>query len=305
MMHSNAQTRRRTGFTLIELLIVLAVAGILLAILLPSLSGAQKSARQVKGLSNMRQLAVGWHQYSVENHEVMLPGRFPALPGGTANPANYYDVGNGKKYRARYLPVLGKYTDAYAFSNPDPGDDRQDYTNDLFICPAAAERTDDGNCAWGYNYQFLGNPRLRNGVYRNFPLKQTLLQTMARTVLFADAMGTAAGFAERDRAPYRNNGTALNEIGNHAWSLDPPRLTPASDRGTGNAGSTRSAVDPRQAGRANVVFCDGHGSPHTPEELGYRRSADGTFLDMEPGATTGDGPSNALFSGTGKDRDPV
>lgn len=293
------------GFTLMELLVVVAVIGVLLAILLPSLSSAQKSARQVKGLSNMRQLAVGWHQYSVENYEIMLPGRFPALAGGTANPANYYNVGNGKKYRARYLPVLGRYTDAFAFSNPDPNDDRQDYTNDLFICPAAAERTDDGNCPWGYNYQFLGNPRLRNGVYRNFPLKQTLLQTIAKTVLFADCMGTAAGFAERDRAGYRNNGTALNEVGNHAWSLDPPRLTPSSDRGTGNAGSTRSAVDARHAGRANVVYCDGHGGARTPEELGYRRAQDGRFLDMSESADGADGPTNEQFSGTGKDRDPV
>ncbi len=296
------RARRRGGFTLIELLVVVAVIAVLIGIILPALSGARKSAWQVVGMSNMRQLAVGWHSYSIDNKEVMLPGRFPNLPGGMSNPANFYKVGNGKKFRARYLPVLGRYADAFSFANPNQTDDRQDYDNALFSCPAAAERVDDGNCAWGYNHQFLGNSRLRSGVYRNFPLKQTILQIQARTVLFADTMGTAAGFTERDRLAYNNNGTNLKEIGNHAWSLDPPRLTAASDRGTGSAGSPRTAVEPRHAGRANVVFCDGHGGAMRPEELGYRRSADGKFLDAEP---MNDPPTNAMFSGSGRDRDPV
>lgn len=299
----NTRTPRRSprAFTLMELMIVVAVIGVLIALLLPALSGARKSAWQVKGISNMRQLAAGWHIYSLDNHEIILPGRFPSLPGGMANPRNFYDVGNGKKFRARFLPVLGKYIDGFAFAKPEPADDRQDYTNDMFLCPAAAERADDANCPWGYNYQFLGNPRLRNGVYRNFPLKQTLLQTTDRTVLFADCLGTAAGFAERARLPYNNNGSNLAEIANHAWSLDPPRLLPTSDRGTGNAGSTRSAPDARHRGKANTVFADGHGGAFTTHDLGYRLNPDGSFRDMGGD----DPPTNQLFSGTGRDRDPI
>ncbi|MDX2115830.1 MAG: prepilin-type N-terminal cleavage/methylation domain-containing protein [Planctomycetota bacterium] len=294
---------RGRGFTLIELLVVVAVIAVLIAILLPALSSARKSAFQVKGLSNMRQLAAGWHIYSAENDEVILPGRFPALPGGMANPANFFDVGNGKKFRARFLPVLGKYTGLFAFVNPDKTNDRQDLDGEVFRCPAAAERTDEGNCAFGYNYQFLGNPRLRSGVYRNFPLKQTRLQTLTRTVMFADALGTAAGYGVGQRLAYSNNGTDLRAVGNHAWSLDPPRLTASSDRGTGNAGSPRSAVDARHSGRANTVFCDGHGGAYTPGDLGYRTNADGSFRDSGPGSDTP--PTNELFSGSGTDKDPV
>lgn len=294
--------RTKSGFTLIELLVVVAVIAILIGLILPALSGARRAGWQMVGLSNMRQLAGGWHSYSIDNKEVMLPGRFPNLPGGTGNPANFYKVGNGLKFRARYLPVLGRYVDSFSFANPDKNNDRQDYDNPVFSCPAAAERVDDGNCAWGYNHQFLGNSRLRAGAYRNFPLKQTLLQIQAKTVLFADTLGTAAGYAERERLAYNNNGTNPREIGNHAWPLDPPRLTATSDRGTGDAGSPRTAVEPRHAGRANVVFCDGHGAAMTPEELGYRRLPDGKFVDLEQ---TPDPPTNAMFSGSGADKDPV
>lgn len=291
----------RRGFTLMELLVVISIIALLIALLLPALSGATKSARQAKALSNMRQLAGGWHLYSAENAEVMLPGRFPNLAGGTSNPANFYDVGNGKKFRARYLSVLGKHMGFYAFNQPDPANDRQDLDGDIFRCPVAAERIDDGNCAFGYNHQFLGNARLRSGVYRNFPLRQSRLQTFERTLMFADSLGTAAGFSERQRLGYVNDGVGLSETGNHAWSLDPPRLLASNDRGTGNAGSTRTAVDARHAGKANAVFCDGHGGAFTPEALGYRRETDGSFKD---GAATNP-PSNALFSGSGRDADPV
>jgi hypothetical protein len=40
----------------------------------------------------------------------------------------------------------------------------------------------------------------------------------------------------------------------------------------------------------------------TPEELGYRRLTDGKFVDLEQ---VDDPPTNAMFSGSGADKDPV
>jgi prepilin-type N-terminal cleavage/methylation domain-containing protein/prepilin-type processing-associated H-X9-DG protein len=59
----------RAGFTLIELLVVIAIIALLLAILLPSLKGARESARQVKCLSNQRQMGLAMTLYADANKE--------------------------------------------------------------------------------------------------------------------------------------------------------------------------------------------------------------------------------------------
>jgi len=295
---------RRRGFTLVELLTVVAVIGLLLAILVPALGQAGKAAQSVKCLSNMRQLFLGWNMYADAYDDRIVAHKPPNLPGGTANPRNHYEIGNGKKFRPPWIAMMGHFVGIFPFSNPSTTDSRQDYEGDLFVCPAAPERIDERNHCWGYNYQFLGNARLRpNGKYTNWPVKRTSLIAPANTVLCADAMGTAAGIAESMRTAYQNNGTTYTSVGNHAYTLDPPRLTSQSDMGTGDPGpNARSAVDARHGHRANVLFIDGHGDPMSPYDLGYRMDPDGKFLlGTESGS---DPPTNALFSGAGIDRDP-
>jgi prepilin-type N-terminal cleavage/methylation domain-containing protein/prepilin-type processing-associated H-X9-DG protein len=81
--------RCRQGFTLIELLVVIAIVGILAAILFPVFSRARESARRASCQSNMKQLALGFLQYTQDYNE-RLPGgsawRFPeAHAAGGAN----------------------------------------------------------------------------------------------------------------------------------------------------------------------------------------------------------------------------
>lgn len=289
------------GFTLVELLVVVSIIALLISILLPSLGRARKQTKSLLCLSNLRQLSHGWHMYADENNDISLPGRYAKESGGTSNPSNWYDVGNGKKYRPRWVATMGKQVGIFAFNQPSTSDDRQDYDSKVYACPAAPKWIDERNYAYGYNHQFLGNARKSNGQFHNFPVNRSRIRSFAGTVLGGDCMGTAAGVAQNQRKAYSNSGTDFNGLGNHGWTLDPPRLTPTSDRGTGDAGSPRTSVDPRHLDKANVVFCDGHGETVKPKRLGYRLLSDGATIDLQP---TDDPPSNRQFSGTARDDDP-
>ncbi|NOX57669.1 MAG: prepilin-type N-terminal cleavage/methylation domain-containing protein [Planctomycetes bacterium] len=292
---------RRLGFTLVELLVVISIIALLISILLPSLSRARKQARSVLCLSNLRQLSHGWHMYADENNDTSLPGRFAKLPGGTSNPENWFEIGNGKKYRPRWVATMGKQVGIFAYNQPSTSDDRQDYDSKVYACPAVPAWIDERNYAYGYNHQFLGNARKANNSFYNFPVNRSRIRSFAGTVLGGDCMGTAGGLPQNQRKAYANSGTDYAEMGNHGWVLDPPRLLATSDRGTGDVGSPRTSLDPRHLKRANVVYCDGHGVTVKPERLGYRLLSDGATVDLQ---TVADPPSNRQFSGTARDDAP-
>jgi len=65
--------RRHRAFTLVELLVVIGIITILIAVLLPALTRARKSANSIKCQSNLRQIAMGAFLYMHDYHDQMIP----------------------------------------------------------------------------------------------------------------------------------------------------------------------------------------------------------------------------------------
>ena len=73
----------RAGFTLIELLVVVAIIAVLMAILLPAISGAREQAKGSVCMSNQHQLALAATAFASEHNDHLQMTTPLVQPGGS------------------------------------------------------------------------------------------------------------------------------------------------------------------------------------------------------------------------------
>ena len=141
---------RRAGLAFIEMLVVVAVIGVLMALLLPALLQAREGARKTQCRNNLKQIGLALHNF----HDVH--GSFP--PGWTGprydqnglivRPADFGCLWAWSAYLLPQLDraVLHDQLDVFGISDPPSPGKPLDVQLGVFLCPSDAGGPESG---WG------------------------------------------------------------------------------------------------------------------------------------------------------------
>ncbi|WP_168221830.1 DUF1559 domain-containing protein [Aquisphaera giovannonii] len=154
--------RASRGFTLIELLVVIAIIAVLIALLLPAVQSAREAARRAQCINNLKQLALGFHNYHDQNNMFITSESWSGdSTGNSSLPRKAWG------WRITLLPFIEQQTLYAALNtsmcvfNPE-NTTVYDVSIGAYQCPSdarAAERVDEG----------VNNAPLYNGnVYMHF-----------------------------------------------------------------------------------------------------------------------------------------
>lgn len=224
-----------SGFTLIELLAVMAIIGLLTAILIPVAGGVRTSAQMAQSVSNLRQLAVANHTY--------------ALDHGYYCPAD--DRWNNKRWHGARTSASAPFDPTKGFLSDYLGASRSVTTCPLFRQMVTGDRSfEEGTGGYGYNSAYIGG----------FPAQQWNSDGSRRSARPAQIHQTKT-------VMFTTTAYAIGDsIQEYAFS-EPPFW----DFGSGPTGSRPSpTVHFRFRDQALVAWYDGHVSAESrePREAG-------------------------------------
>jgi prepilin-type N-terminal cleavage/methylation domain-containing protein/prepilin-type processing-associated H-X9-DG protein len=212
--------RNRRGFTLIEMLIVIAIIGVLAAMLLPALSRSRDSAQRIACLNNLKQMATAAGLYATFNN-----GHYPL--------AYWMKMEDGEivSYAWDFTTRKNLKTGT---TSVEPGLLWQGSTNEkVQQCPAfrgSANWLEDPYTGYNYNTSYIGHG---SGETIKKSARVSDVRSPSTCALFGD--GEYGGGANK--------------------FMRSPLPAPGDASFSGRAAGTQGF---RHNGLTNVVFCDGH-----------------------------------------------
>jgi len=120
-------TRLRRAFTLVEVLVVIAILGVLIALLLPAVQSARAAALSLKCKNNLRQIGIASHSFEGAYQGFPFLGRFATIDGVSWS------------VHSRLLPFLEEVGISKAIDFRRTYDDQPQVTQQriaTFMCPA-------------------------------------------------------------------------------------------------------------------------------------------------------------------------
>jgi prepilin-type N-terminal cleavage/methylation domain-containing protein/prepilin-type processing-associated H-X9-DG protein len=273
----NSFSQKRIGFTLIELLVVIAIIAILASILFPVFGRARENARRSSCQSNLKQIGLGFMQYTQDNDE-----NFPSGSRGSL----------GQGWGGAIFPYIK--------------------SAQVYQCPNDATTGSTTSGVTCYPNSYIGNLNLMRrdpGSATDPHLGQSIAAQVApaKTVMLTEVQGIHAPLLSIQEI----NGGAADPVvsavtngGNGTLSVYPFSTGNGTggDMVTGPLGNypNAAAKPPRHFDGANYLMCDGHvkwfrGSAVSPGSVALSESC-----NQNGNPTTADCAANAgMAAGTG------
>lgn len=254
----NRIARAGRGFTLVELLVVVAVIGVLVALLLPAVQAARATARRMQCLNQMRQIGLATHLY-LDTHKGQFPRSSHSAFDASVMPWGW-----------TIAPSIDPTVSVESFDLPTG------LMEGTYRCPED-ERTGVNRWSYGKNVWFELTAGEVGDVFglEKGPTYHRLASVTctSRTVLFAER-SSAKERAKQDpvegEMPDASAGTSADHLMAHYWL----------------SGGLPTVDSGRHSGVANYVWVDGHASTQAFETT-FDLSEERTLDRWNPG-TAGD-----------------
>ncbi|MBW3634840.1 MAG: DUF1559 domain-containing protein [Armatimonadetes bacterium] len=208
---SNQNRKGVAGFTLIELLVVVAIISLLAAILFPVFGRARENARKTSCLSNVKQIGLGWLQYSQDYDEILMRVSTAGTGGKTFFWWGSWDGTTLRENEGLLQPYM-KSTQVQA-------------------CPSFENklRANLGLTGYAYNNSFFSPANYPPPTFAEVPIPVSLaaITSPAETVAFADSARisftdkkTLEGnsFLSKPSDNYPSFHARHNQMGNVLWA---------------------------------------------------------------------------------------